>query len=164
MIKALLIAVLGVAFVLTGTASAEWYNYDSSDEFNGRRWKISQVKGKTTDGPSSHPYTPTYNTPVIYFANSAERGLLLHLISGDQQICKDVKIDVTIDGKRPFREMVVKSVLDNNKRISIERPDYWYERFKSGDLLRIRTTDSCFTRFEMSFDITGQPNVELDDS
>ena len=43
----------------------------------------------------------------IHFTNSADYGLQLHLENGDQQICKEVRIQVTIDGKRPFREMVV---------------------------------------------------------
>ena len=152
-----------VSLVIVGTASAQWQNYDNSDEFDGRKWKVSRVLGKTTNGPSSNPNTPTYRTPIIYFTNSADRGLQLHLENGDQQICKDVKIEVTIDGKRPFREMVFNSVWNNNTIIWIESPDYWYERFKTGDLLRIRTTDSCSTVFVMSFDITGSPNVELDE-
>ena len=164
MIRTSLIAVLGVALVLVGTAKAQWENYDNVDEFNSSKWKVSRVWGKTTNGPSSNPYTPTYRYPRIYFTNSAATGFQLHLENGDLQICKEVRIEVTIDGKRPMREMVVKHVWDNNTRIQIESPDYWYERFKSADTLRVRTRDSCSTVFEMSFDITCQPNVELDDS
>lgn len=90
MIKTFLVTVIGVAFVSVGTASADCYNYDKVDEFNG-----SQVSGIISHSPSSNPYTP-----ILYFTNSADKGLQLHTKNGDQQICKEVRIEVLIDGKK----------------------------------------------------------------
>ena len=73
---------------------------------------------------------------------------------------EDVKIDVTIDGLRPRREMLASANLFS---INIKNPGYWYKRFKTADTLRVRAWNSCSDIIETSFDITGSPNVELDE-
>lgn len=82
-----------VSLFIVGTASAEWNNFGYVLE-DGRRWKSSSLRGKTTK-----PNTPTYNTPFLYFSNDADFGLQMHILNGYYEICKEVRMEVTIDSK-----------------------------------------------------------------
>lgn len=145
-----------VSLFIVGTASAQWHNEISHDEWDGARTtsnvyafrnEFDMVFGLTRQG--------NVQLALLGLIPVSAKGLCLG---------NDIYIRAKFDGvevEANYSEITV-SDTNNVTAFELSSPINWSENARKHDELKIRLVDDCGQKFDATFDIRGVPEVKFD--